>query len=405
MSIEKFTKNKKVLTFINRAKKLKEEGKKFSDIIDTNNNQYVDLVQQGGGLLGIALVGYTYILESAGIRFLSLAGTSAGAINTLLMAGAGEVDETKSEKIIDILNKKDLFEVVDGHSSIKKIINRLIKKRPFILLLVLNLRRIYKTLKNKLGLNPGNNFEEWITNELKKSGIHTLKDLMELRKKLPVLSHRDNTSANDLEAKLAIITSEISTHSKIEFPEMAELYWKNTNDLPPAKMARASMSIPYFFEPYSVSNIPNTGKLKDLKWIQHASYYGPVPPNVKFVDGGMISNFPIDVFHRKDKGTPRMPTFGVMLSAHRSSFSKTNSFLSMTGAMVSTMRQVHDYDFILQNPDYKKLICKIDADEKFQWLDFDMNDDEKISLFNLGAEKAIQFLESFNWEEYKDLRR
>ena len=36
---------------------------------------------EGGGVLGIALTGYTYILEQAGIRFLGVGGTSAGSIN------------------------------------------------------------------------------------------------------------------------------------------------------------------------------------------------------------------------------------------------------------------------------------------------------------------------------------
>ena len=31
--------------------------------MDKSGNYYVDLVQEGGGVLGIALVGYTYILE------------------------------------------------------------------------------------------------------------------------------------------------------------------------------------------------------------------------------------------------------------------------------------------------------------------------------------------------------
>jgi NTE family protein len=34
--------------------------KRFSDIIDNKGNKYVDLVQKGGGVLGVALVGYTY---------------------------------------------------------------------------------------------------------------------------------------------------------------------------------------------------------------------------------------------------------------------------------------------------------------------------------------------------------
>ena len=49
-----------------------------SDIRDRHGNQYVDLVMEGGGVLGVALAGYSYVLESAGLRFLGLGGTSAG---------------------------------------------------------------------------------------------------------------------------------------------------------------------------------------------------------------------------------------------------------------------------------------------------------------------------------------
>ena len=38
-----------------------------SDVTDREGNQYVDLVQEGGGVLGIALVGYTYVLEKMAI--------------------------------------------------------------------------------------------------------------------------------------------------------------------------------------------------------------------------------------------------------------------------------------------------------------------------------------------------
>jgi len=74
-----------------------------SDTLDDQGNQYVQLVQKGGGVLGVALVGYTYVLEQAGIRFLRLAGTSAGAINTSLLVVIGNKDETKSEKTSAIL--------------------------------------------------------------------------------------------------------------------------------------------------------------------------------------------------------------------------------------------------------------------------------------------------------------
>src|SRR5688572_27136983 len=85
-----------------------------SDVTDAAGNQYVDLVQEGGGVLGIALVGYTYVLEKMGIRFFSMAGTSAGSINAMLLACAGNKEEEKSEKIVDHLIRLNMFSFVDG---------------------------------------------------------------------------------------------------------------------------------------------------------------------------------------------------------------------------------------------------------------------------------------------------
>jgi NTE family protein len=45
------------------------QTKSFSDVTDNEGHQYVNLIQEGGGVWGIALVGYTYVLEMAGIRF------------------------------------------------------------------------------------------------------------------------------------------------------------------------------------------------------------------------------------------------------------------------------------------------------------------------------------------------
>lgn len=398
-----FTNNETILSILEKI----PPGKRYSDVEDENGNQYVDLVQEGGGVLGIALVGYTYILEKAGIRFFSLAGTSAGAINTMIMAGMGKIQDSKSEKILEILSKKYLFEIVDGEKPVRKIIDKVIKKEKGIgWFLIFNGIKIYKILRKKLGLNPGSDFEIWISKELKKVGVHTLNDLITLREILPAGLKDVNTgeTISDVKAKLAIITSEITTHTKVEFPKMAALYWKNPLQVDPAKLVRASMSIPFFFEPFEVTDLPNEGNEDDPMWYKYARYSGPVPPKVKFVDGGMLSNFPINVFHRTDGGIPRMPTFGVRLSTYREGFSNTDSLLKMSGAMISTMRQIYDYDFLLKNPDYSKLICRIDADEKFNWLDFNMKTEDQVKLFNLGAQKALDFLIEFNWETYKEVR-
>src|SRR5215218_7453189 len=74
--------------------------KRVSDIVDDDGHQYVDFVMEGGGVLGIALVGFTYVLEQVGIRFMQIGGASAGAINALMLASLGTPAEAKSEQIL-----------------------------------------------------------------------------------------------------------------------------------------------------------------------------------------------------------------------------------------------------------------------------------------------------------------
>ena len=405
--MEEFLKNPELQKILTEAEKLVKSKKRFSDIEDGEGNQYVDLVQEGGGVLGVALVGYTYVLEKVGIRFFSLAGTSAGAINTIMLAGLGPVQETKSEAILKILSNKDLFDLVDGDRAVRRLIQRAIRGESGIgWHLARHAIRFYRILTRRLGLNPGKDFTNWITTELAANQINSMDELDALRTKLPPgLKHTGGTSVDGLLPRLAIIAADITTHSKIEFPRMTGLFFKNPEEVSPAELVRTSMSIPLFFEPVTWENIPNAGQKSNQAWIDHCRYFGPVPEKVTFVDGGLLSNFPINVFHRTDGGVPRMPTFGVRLSTFRESHSQIKGLKSMAGAMISTMRQIYDYDFLKRNPDYSQLICHIDADKDFNWLDFEISREEQVNMFVLGAREAVRFLNEFDWEKYKETRR
>ncbi len=109
-----------------------------SDVTDSAGHQYVDLVQEGGGVLGVALVGYTYVLEKMGIRFFSLAGTSAGSINAMLLASTGNKEDEKVEKIVEDILSLDFFSLVDGKESnwkftkkVKALVQKLLLKKNF----------------------------------------------------------------------------------------------------------------------------------------------------------------------------------------------------------------------------------------------------------------------------------
>lgn len=404
-STDLFTNAPAMIALMDRVNAIRENKKRFSDIEDKAGNQYVDLVQEGGGVLGIALVGYTFVMERAGIRFLRLAGTSAGAINTMLLASLDKVDQPKSEKILAVMMGKDFFDFVDGSRPVRKIISKAVQGKSYGWRIFFHAIRLYQTMTHKMGLNPGVNFKDWMQKITHAHGISSMGDLQKLRMNLPEFVNKVNPSDLDgLDAKLAIISSDITTHTKAEFPKMSKLYWANPDEVKISEVVRASMSIPFFFEPHLVKNIPNAGKEADPGWDEFAKYFGPVPPSVRFVDGGMLSNFPINVFHRPDAGVPRMPTFGARLSVYREDFSKADTLLGTVGAMVSTMRQIYDYDFLMKNPDYVNLICRIDADKKYNWLEFDMPVEKQIELFVLGATRGVQFLESFDWQKYKATR-
>ncbi|SHJ63097.1 NTE family protein [Tangfeifania diversioriginum] len=412
MTYEDFTGQPEFQEMLKEAEKLK--GKVFSDIIDSEGRQYVDLVQEGGGVLGIALVGYTYILETAGIRFFNLAGTSAGAINTLVLAGIDSIEKSKSQQVLDVLARQDLFEFVDGDPVLKGIMQKVIDGTPIKKMwwkLLWNIKKIKKALFVNLGLNPGKAFEKWIEEVLKESPnqITTIGQLKEKRDKKHFpggLKHRvSGDPLTDEMARIHIIAADVTTQTKVLFPEMGHLYWGDKmNEVSPAKMVRASMSVPFFFIPLEIGNLPGSGEPASNEWQQLANYHGHIPDKVKFVDGGMISNFPINVFHFKPGAIPRKPTFGVKLSSYRQECAEVDDFGSFAGAMISTMRHDADNEFLIQNPDFEKLICFIDADKDFNWLNFKMSDQKKKKLFLLGARKGLEFIQKFDWENYKKIR-
>ncbi|WP_228448340.1 MULTISPECIES: patatin-like phospholipase family protein [unclassified Chryseobacterium] len=106
-------------------------AKEFSDLLDAQGNQYIEFVQEGGGVWGSALVGYLYGLEIFGIRFLKVAGTSAGAINTMLIAACKTKEEPKSELIKDILFSWNFADFMDGKTYVKTTLHGMLNNKNF----------------------------------------------------------------------------------------------------------------------------------------------------------------------------------------------------------------------------------------------------------------------------------
>ena len=393
--------------------------------------QYVDLVMEGGGMLGIALVGYVYALEQVGIRFLGLGGTSAGSINALLMAAAAPREEASTDWIIEQLANKNFYDFVDGDSDARDFTADLLrpeekkrgvwgwlKKAVGKTDLITDGLQIVDNLRDDFGLHPGDKFKEWINALLDDRQVNTIAQLHQRRTQPPTgglrRTHDDRNNPvsepyqpTDL-GRIAIVSADITTQTKAVFPEMAHLYWDNADQVHPAELVRASMSVPLFFQPYQRKPLPGfglTGAAAQpyLDAWNELGYTGPIPEAAMFMDGGIMSNFPIDLFHDNTR-VPAAPTFGIKLGIDRGAPSKTNSLPAVLGAMFDAARTQYDFDFIHRNSDYHHLVHCLNVD-KFNWLDFKMSTPDKVALFAVGVRGAVEFLKGFNWEAYKELRR
>ena len=406
-----FTYEAEVLTLIEDLKEF--HGKKeYSDIIDDDGHQYVDLVMEGGGVLGIALVGYTYMLEAVGIRFLRIGGTSAGAINAALLASLGKPEQAKSEEILAHLVNVNMASFVDGDDDAKEFIQALLRGPEQFNVFQRLFPSIYKitkgaqvldNLSNDLGLNPGKAFYKWIKRVLDKDGISSTDQLKKRIKSPKNVRARQGRELRDgsTTARLALIAADITTETKVEFPKMASLYWKDEDAVHPAHYVRASMSVPIFFHPYRVKGIPQ-GDAARKNWWELARYKGNTPKECLFVDGGIMSNFPINLFHNIEF-IPLAPTFGARLGTERMNPQQVDNPLQMVGAIFDAARHTLDFDFIQKNPDYQKLVTDIDTGDH-HWLNFELSDEDKKDLFVRGAKAAYHFLRGFDWKNYKQIR-
>ena len=414
--------------------------------------------------MGIALVGYTYVLEQMGVRFMRLAGTSAGAINTAMMTIIKDKQDAKSEDIVEILCNLDFFKLVDGHPFARFIISRFVKEPDFsavvkrwvtrffaiyallfigdfvtfglqsyfdwariacltlfvftglytLLLMVIGLyfSSLMTRLKNSgYGINPGDFLYDWIKENFIKNGVNNVSQLnAKASQDIPGLHLRDGiineAGIDDIKGDVTFITSELVTENKLEFPKMCYLFRKpeDIDKLHPAGFVRASMSIPVFYESYYIKDIPCTDPAIKAAWSEVFDEYDP-PSTARFVDGGILSNFPINLFFNANVKRPRLPVFGIDLDDSTPDDSGKHaeswSLGGYMGRMFNTIRDYYDKDFLLKNKVMQKGIGEVPL-SKFNWLNFFIEDPEKLDMFATGAEAAAAFLKGFDWAEYKN---
>jgi len=238
-----------------------------------------DLVFEGGGAKGTAFVGALEIFAAAGHQHRRLIGTSAGAITATLL-GAGyspaELLNAVNEKLpatgdpvfttfMDAPMTTDFSPDVISNSETVDLLKRahipgMFEDTIVKSLLTVDLYRELFSFVECGGFYAGNAFLSWFRARLQAKGIN------------PDITWGD--FATQTQSDVSVVTSDLDDQ------EMVVLNSRTAPGAPVAISVRMSMSIPFVW--------------REMVWNPAwGTYRGRDKSNHRFVDGGVLSNFPI----------------------------------------------------------------------------------------------------------------
>lgn len=315
------------------------------------DSRAADLVLEGGGVKGIALVGAVNTLSRAGYGFHRIAGTSAGAIVGSVLAALVHAGESP-ERLVDIASALDYSRLRD-RGRFGRIFSRV------------GLGSVVDGLSLAFedGVFEGEYLRDWLAGVLKDLGVRTFGDL-----------HLDG------DYRLVVMASDVSRQRLVRLPWDYHEYGLDPDEQVVADAVRASSSIPFFFEPVSMRAKNGVSTL---------------------VDGGVLSNFPITIFDRTDGAPPRWPTFGVRLSAKERDVPHTQPVagpVSLALAVVETMMEACDARHIDEPTNLARAIF-VDTGG-VSAVDFGVTAEQQEALMAAGERAAERFLASWNFQDW-----
>lgn len=316
-----------------------------------------DLVLEGGGVKGIALVGAISTLRRAGYELGDagrVAGTSAGAIVGSLVAAGMPVERLEQTmRSIDYRRFRDA-------SRFGRVGNAV-------------------SLLTHLGMYRGDWLHRWIADQLASCGVRTFGDLR-------IRTDPGSDLPPERSYRLVVVVSDVSRGRMLRLPWDYARYGLDPDAQPVADAVRASASIPFFFRPV---------RLKPAR--------SRIPSYC--VDGGMLSNFPVTLFDRRDGRPPRWPTFGVKLSARPAEVTELADVLRVRGplslarALIDTMVEAHDRAD-LDDPAVRDRTIFVPT-RGIRATDFDLSTSTRDELFDSGSRCAERFLNGWDFGAYR----
>jgi NTE family protein len=333
-----------------------------------------DLALEGGGVKGIALAGAVLVLDEAGYSFRGVAGTSAGAIAAALIASITAANQpmTALKGFMDQLEFTNFMPEGKIHHFIDRYGRRLGEEAADAAI-----------LGHRPGLYNGDYLAVWLRPILEGLGVRSFGDL-----RLP-----DDPGASlppGQDYRLVVHTSDITRGELVRLPWDFPFYGREPDSQDVVGAVRASMSIPFFFEPvrfdadYAKVPIPAPdGGMVELEY---------QAGTVSWVDGGMLRNFPITAFDRIDANPPRWPTIGLKLSSMTQEFGPTeaveHSWDEAKRCLGTMMNEWDTYSVELSTVGRTIFI----DNEGLTATDFDLSDQQKGQLFLNGAIAANGFV-------------
>jgi NTE family protein len=328
------------------------------------NELKADLVLSGGGVKGIGLVGAVVALMEAGYAIQRVSGTSAGSVvGAILAAGTQGAEPLTPDEVKQLAMTVPYRKFLD----------------PTPITGIPLLGPAWGVLGEE-GIYKGDFAHDWIRSQLESLGVSTFGDL----------AVDDNHLLPERRYKLVVTVADVTTGQMVRLPwDYHRLYGLDPDEQPVADAVRASMSIPFFFQPVKLTS--TSGLTSTL------------------VDGGLLSNFPIDSFARVDNKPPRWPTFGVTVLPN---LPQGNDKLipglaplrwfggspALLEDLVTTMIVGHDQAYLNQ-PWVSARAIRVDSTD-VGFLDFKISQLQMDALYGRGHQAAETFLSYWNWQDY-----
>lgn len=319
-----------------------------------------DLVLEGGGVRGLALVGAVDALAAGGYAVVRSAGSSAGALVAALVAALGRAGEPLT-RLVDVASTLDVARIAE-RGPVGRALGPL-----GVLADAANLLR-------RDGPREGRYLRGWLTGVLDDLRVATFGDLA-------LSGDVQDGQPERRRWSLLVTASDVSRRRAAVFPEDYPLYGLDPDEQRVVDAVAASGAIPGLLVPSRLA-LPG-GRAATL------------------LDGGLLVNYPITVFDRRDGAPPRWPTIGVVLAGDDDAPTtrRVRGPLSLAGATVATVLSA-PATALLEDPCVlaRTVVVPVGA---VGATDFGLGPAGQQRLLRVGREAGAAFLSTWDLEAHR----